>query len=448
MRTRIFLSLLAFALCLPLGAQSFQESLFLNNYRLGYRYNPALQADGDFISIGEFSLYSANNVGASAFLYPRGNELVTGLHPSVSTYDFISSLKDLNQKQSHVNYSLFAYGFRTKNAFHTVEISARGMYGAAVPKEFFRFLKQGGEEVYSFAGTRLQGQLYAELAYGYSRKIGDKLSFGVRPKLLLGLYAADYKFTRFNIHMTGEGYQMNIETALDLTNRSGKMETSEEGYLQLLKWQAKDKWRLPSGVGLALDLGLLWEPVDGLALSLSLTDLGGLFWHYGNAGTSKGDANITLVNDLNYEDINFKGLVEQVKILGEKLLQPISLKPADRRFVWKSIPFQANAAIRYKMPFYRPLSLGFTGNYSAFEGLPYAEGRFALGVNPLSWLDITGSAGYGTYGAVWGAAIQVRVLRFRLHAAYQDGFGGTIPYKSTPLKANGRTIVIGLTYDI
>ena len=448
-RNRILFSILALTMSLSLGAQSFQESLFLNNYRLGFRYNPALTSGKSFLSVGEFSSYSANNVGAGAFLFPTDDgKLLSGLHPDVSAEVFLGGLKDVNSTQSHLNYSLFSFGFAAGGAFHTLEVSARGMYGASVPKDFFRLLKQGGEDVFSLADTRLQGRLFAELAYGYSRKIGDHLSLGARAKLLLGLYAADYRYTRYDIAIADGTYQMDIESQLDLTSLTGKVDVDEGGYLNLLDWKAKDKWRLPSGAGLSVDLGLVWEPVEGLQVAASLVDLGGLFWYYGNAGKSQGTATITGVQDMGLEDFDIYGVLNQVRLIGGALLEPVALKSVPKRVAFGMLPFQVNAGVRYTMPFYKPLSLGVTGNYAAYEGLPYWDSRFALAVNPLRWLDITGNIGWSTYGLIWGAAAQVSIWRFRLHAGIQNGFGGTLPYKCTPLTANAKTLVFGLTYDI
>jgi len=57
---------------------------------------------------------------------------------------------------------------------------------------------------------------------------------------------------------------------------------------------------------------------------------------------------------------------------------------------------------------------------------------------PLRWIDLTANFGTGS----------VHVYRFRLQAALQNGFGGTIPYRSTPLKANNHTLTFGLTFDL
>jgi hypothetical protein len=100
------------------------------------------------------------------------------------------------------------------------------------------------------------------------------------------------------------------------------------------------------------------------------------------------------------------------------------------------------------MPFYQALSLGVTGNYAAYQILPYWEVRSVLALNPLSWLDGCFSFGTSSLGLTWGASLQVSLWSFRLHAGIQNGFGGTVPYRSTPLEANAKTVVIGLTYDL
>ena len=52
MRTKLTFTILALSAIVSLNAQSFQEGFLLNNYRLSFRYNPALHVEGDFISVG------------------------------------------------------------------------------------------------------------------------------------------------------------------------------------------------------------------------------------------------------------------------------------------------------------------------------------------------------------------------------------------------------------
>ena len=248
--------------------------------------------------------------------------------------------------------------------------------------------------------------------------------------------------------MSGERIVVDVESQLDLTSSTGKIQEGKDGYLNPLSWSAKDKWRLPSGGGLAVDLGLAWEPVDGLRIAASVLDLGGLFWYYGNAARSKGTSNLTGVQNLTMDDLNLNGALNQVRAIGGELQQPLKYTAVDRRIAFDALPFQANAGIRYSFPKYPALSFGLTGNYTAYQGLPYWEGRLGAALNPFNWLDLTANLGYGSYGMVWGAAAQFRVYRFRVHAGLQNGFGGTVPYKGTPLQANAKTLVVGLTYDL
>jgi hypothetical protein len=149
-----------------------------------------------------------------------------------------------------------------------------------------------------------------------------------------------------------------------------------------------------------------------------------------------------------YEDMNLSGLWDQAKSLVERFKEKIVLRPEERRTACEILPFRVNGGLRYDMPFYRALSAGITGNYTAYKGLPYWEGRIDLAVNPVDWLDLCVNTGIGAYGPVWGAAVQLSVHRFRLHAGLEDGCGGTLPHRGLPLQANVLSLVVGLTCDL
>ena len=113
-----------------LGAQSFQQALFLDGYRLGYRYNPAIQNESGFIGVGQWENQTRNNFGAASFLYPRDGELVTALHSSVPAETFLGSLQDDNYVVGNINFNLVSYGWRKDASYHTIEANIRAMYSA------------------------------------------------------------------------------------------------------------------------------------------------------------------------------------------------------------------------------------------------------------------------------------------------------------------------------
>lgn len=432
-----------------LYAQSFQEGFFLDNYRLNYRYNPAIANDGDFLSVGQWSNQTLNNVGASNFLYPREEGLVTALHSSVSVNDFLGSLPEKLAAGGNINFNLFSYGFARGDNYHTIEANVRSLYSATMPKGLFEIVKLGnGEGGYDLSGIGMSGNAYAELAYGYSRKLSDIVSIGVRAKLLLGVDAIDYKVSKFDLEFGQDDITANFQADMDLTSRWSKVHPDEDGYykLDLFSLSSKDRWRLPSGAGLALDFGIIVKPFDGFTFSASLLDVGGIIWYYGNAGQSQGTAVFSGVKDLSFESLkegDFSAVIDDVK---NEFLAPVMLK-AGPRTKFSLVPVNANMVVKYDLPFYKALSLGLTGNYLNWSGGSYYEGRFAAAWNG-KLLGITADIGTGKLGMVYGAALNAAVGHFRLTAGFSNGFGGTIPYRSIPLKANARVLTLGLTYAL
>ncbi|MBO4557770.1 MAG: hypothetical protein J5693_04080 [Bacteroidales bacterium] len=430
-------------------AQTFQQALFLDGYRLGYRYNPAFQNETGFLSVGQWENQTRNNFGASSFLYPRGEEIVTALHSSVTADEFLGSLSSDNYFSSNINFNLVSYGWRKDKAYHTLEANIRAVYGASIPKEIFAIAKLGtGETNYDLSGMRAWGNAVVELAYGYSYKFSDILSVGGRAKLLIGIEAINYNVSRFDLTMSEDVYRADVEADLDLTSRWNKVGTNEDGYMDFTRLSAKDRWRLPSGAGLAVDLGVTVTPCEGLTLSASALDLGGMLWYYGNAGVSQGTATFEGVKELSLDDIKNGNIKQQFKEVQDEFIHSVKVKPVDKHMAPEAIPFNLNVAAKYEMPFYRALAIGATGNYLGSGGIAYREARGVLAWNPCSWCGLAGNCGAGSYGPVWGFAANAAIRNFRLTAALSNGFGGTVPYSSTPLTANNKVFTVGLTYDL
>lgn len=436
-------------IAIGMHAQTFQQALFLDGYRLGYRYNPAIQNESGFLSVGQWENQTRNNFGAASFLFPREDDVVTALHSSVSAEEFLGSLSDDNFFTGNINFNLVSYGWRKDKAYHTLEANIRATYGASIPLEIFSIAKLGtGEAAYDLSGMRAFGNVITEVAYGYSYKFSDIVSVGARAKLLVGIESLNYNVTRFDMNFTEDAYTADVEADLDLTSRWSKIRADENGYLNLIDLSSKDKWKLPSGAGLAMDLGVIVTPLEGLTLSASVLDLGGILWYYGNAGKSVGTTTFTGVKNLSLEDIKEGNIAAQFKDVQDDFIHSVKIKSVESRKAIEAIPFNVNLAAKYEMPFYRALAIGATGNYIGCRGMDYREVRGVLAWNPFNCFSVTGNGGTGTYGPVWGCALNAAVYNFRLTAALSNGFGGTVPYSDVPLKPNNKVVTVGLTYDL
>ena len=452
MRKISIIAALALLSCaaLPAGAQAFPEGFMLGNYRLAYRYNPAIGNDTDMISVGQFGLNTRANVGAAAFLYPRDGEVVTALHSSVSGEEFLGNLQERNYNLSSLNYNLLSYGIARAGAYHTFELNVRGMFGAVVPKSVFEIIKMGADDgkVYDLSDFRGFGNLYADLAYGYSRRLGDIISVGARAHLLVGLNALDARMTGFDVQVGSEGAEFVMAADVDMTSRMFGIQTDEYGNMDFSRRLKRDKWRLPSGAGLAVDLGFVITPVEGLDISASLLDLGAMLWYYGNAFKATETTSFEGLQGMTMDEMRNGGLQQTLRGVSDDARANFQARKNSRNVQVSMVPFQAHVGIKYRMPFYEALSAGLTGMVTDWQGMPYKEARLALGLCPIDWIDLTANYGVGSYGTVFGVAGSVRVLRFRATFGLQNGFGGTIPYSSRPLLANSKTVTLGITYDL
>ena len=413
--------------------------------------NPAENAflESGFVRVGEVQSISRNNVGAASFLFPSGDKLVTGLHSSISNEEFLGGLEAVNSLYNHINYNLVSYGWKGRSrGFHTLELGARVNYGLSVPIEVFRILKTGtAQSPYDLSSLRAFGNAYGEISYGYSFPLGDKFSIGGRVKLLVGLNSADVTARQFALTMTEQQYKLDLDADIDLTNRNKKIGTDDAGYLDYTSFSGKGKLGAPTGGGLAMDLGLVWKPFDGFSLSASVLDLGGILWYYGNAGTSSGSYTFEGLKDLTAEEFEQDKIMAKINKVGEEVLAVVKPKAVDGRYKFKSIPLNANMKAGYEMPFWKNLSIDASGLYTGYSYCaPYWEARGGLSLDFPHCFHLGASAGSGAYGFVYGANGSVEFQSFRLYASYENGIGGVIPYEGTPLKANNKTLLIGLVY--
>lgn len=439
MKKTVILSIIALALGTGVRAQGIA--------------NPAENAslDNGFVRIGEIRTVGRNNVGAASFLFPSGDKLVTGLHSSVSNETFLGGLKAVNSLYSQIDYNLVSYGWKDANrGFHTLEVGARVHYGLSVPKEIFQILKTGtARSPYDLSSFRAFGNVYGEIAYGYALPLGDRLSIGGRIKLLVGLNSVDVTARRFNLTMNEDRYVLDLDADIDLTNRNKKVGTDDNGYLTYTRFTGKGKLGAPTGGGLAADLGLVWEPFDGFSLSASVQDLGGILWYYGNAGTSSGSYTFEGLQDLTTEMMNQDEILAKLKETGEEVLAVVRPRAVDRRFKLKAVPLNASLKAGYALPFWKSLSLEASGLYAGYSYCaPYWESRGGLALDFPGCAHLGLNAGGGAHGFVYGANGSVEFRSFRLYAAYENGIGGVIPYGTTPLKANNKTLLFGLVYLI
>ena len=100
------------ALTMGLSAQTLNSSYFMEKMTKRNELNPALKTPNGYVSfpaLGNFYLGVNSNLGLGTFLYPRGNELVTFLHPSVPADDFLGKLTPNNTVELDLGLDIISF---------------------------------------------------------------------------------------------------------------------------------------------------------------------------------------------------------------------------------------------------------------------------------------------------------------------------------------------------
>jgi len=383
-------------------AQELKTSYFLDHYNYGYRINPAFVPEDNIdaiwgLLIDNVTAASNSNIGLSSFVFPVDGNLVTGLHESVPAAQFLSGLSEHNILNAAVNANIFTVGFRTDpKGFGTVELNMRSNNYSNIPKGLFEFLKIGGKEgspnQFNINNFQLRSTTIAELALGYSRKVGEHFKLGGRLKLLLGIADAD---------LLVENMVLDIpRTSADSWNisGSGSMRISAPVKMNVKEVQGKEVYDISSlqldviglsGLGAAADLGIKYSPFKGLEFDASVRDLGLMFW------------NRTLNGMMNYV-ASFAS--EDLKEIQNDLSKILNFNPEKREDKFRQF---LNATFllgaKYHMPFYDKMSIAVVDTYKMGE-YEYNDLRVGLTVTPIEQISLTANYGYTTYGHTVGFA--------------------------------------------
>lgn len=377
-------------------SQQLQTGFFLDDFVYSYQLNPASIPDNTNGFMG-FGIDNINvgvnaNIGLNSFLFPTTidgkKSLVTGFNSAITANQFLNGLKDPMRADVDLTENLLSFGFASKKSFWTFELNLRAEMNLGLPKDLVSLLKIGATEpdVYTIKDVNMDFTSFGELAVGYSRKINDALNVGGRIKLLVGvadmsLNVAKLQATvRDDITVEGKGttefYVLNEQIPVD-----------EDGVLCPEDIDLENIG--PGGFGAALDLGVEYKlpQVEGLTLSASINDLGGIMWRNGSSGYAE------YAGSLDGEDSELEGLEDIFQLDQEGISKFGGLGP------------KFNAGARYQVA--RMLSVGALASVRTGR-FGWSEARLGATFTPGKAFSLAASAGVNSYGTCLGCAMSLK----------------------------------------
>ena len=412
MKKLICLAITALLFSIVASAQhNFRTGYFLDGYTYKHKLNPAMASDRGYLAIPIVGYTTAGvetGMSLSTFLYPDQNgNLNTFLSPEVLAEDFMKGIQTNNPLNANMDLSVFSLGFHAGKSFNTLDISLKADVRSNIPGSFFSWAKQGGTSLdMSDFGVNMDSRL--ELAYGYSRSIGEKFRIGFKLKFLAAIAKVSYTADQLTLTMNEDAWRVASQGHGYFYAPGVSLETDGAGMINGLdvpEYEAIIDAAINSrNFGGAVDLGFSYDVLKWLTLSASVTDLGLIGW---NGITTLESASRTLeyagFDNLGAEDM---AVEEEFAALGQELIDIISPKVVSSDAAFKDmLSMTAHAGLELRLPFYQRLSVGALGTYRLDGPYSWWEARGSVNWALFRWLSFSASYAQSTYGESYGGAV-------------------------------------------
>lgn len=247
-----------------------------------------------------------------------------GYPVTVTATRFVNSLAKNNYLGVNSSMELWGFGFRAKKFFFTVDHRLRINGDIRYSKALFGLPVYGNMAyVEKPADMNISANVnaYQELGISVRHQINDKISWGVRPKVLFGI--ANLHAKKLSAVLTTDPVDYGLSMRYDAQMQAAAIVpftmtfNEEQGFNFDYSTDMKDiMGNLFKNLGFGIDLGFTYKPLPAFNVSVGVLDLGYILWKTSSTQLS------SVMNDAGryYEDgsMVFGGLTpEDIQMLAD-----------------------------------------------------------------------------------------------------------------------------------
>lgn len=380
-------------------AQQVNTMYFMENVPVRNSLNPAFQPLSNFYLgfpvIGFTQLGVGNNslTVRDVFYKINGNpQTISAFHPQGDKTKFYNALRPVTSFGMDAQVNLLDFGFRTGKAYWNFSMALKTEGQIGIPKDFMKLLLFGTPEVenniYDLKNLGAGATVYTEAGLGYSKKLDEKWSYGMKFKFLYG-----------NANVSSVSDNMALNAGMDEWTIKGKgsINASMPGKLVVgpnlksIDYTEPDNmtgWTKPSGLGAGIDLGATFKPTKNITLSAALIDLGMIRW-------TKNLNNVAYNVDYKFDGmgtINAAGDVDFDQI-SDSILAALedatTTTQTAKKYTTYTTP-KLNIGAEYAF-LNNKMSVGILSRTMKRNSAYYEELTASLNLRPLSWFNVSGS---------------------------------------------------------
>lgn len=426
---RLFLMIILMSVTMTSKSQNDGVTLTLlphlsyNNY-----YNPGIPVESKFVfGVG------VSNIGVSVINSSIRYNNMFGFN-SDGTPDYIDANKFINSLEEHDNFistnfsmDILRFGLRLNRLF--VDFDCRLKFNAEshYSKDFFGFFINGNGNYLGYDNPAdfsfgVDVNLLTEMSVGLQYDVTDKLTVGIRPKVILGVLNINANDDQTKIYTDPDTYAMTADVNLnmkastimnlDKVNTIGDFETLFD------EIDIENMFDFQQNIGLGIDFGASYTFNKHAGVAAGVYDLGFIKW--GKSKEKHVHKDNVVVNDALIDDFNqlldmnfdvtdlYSGIVEDVwsndslyNYAGYKtslktriLLQgyfelfPMVRFTAMSQMYYMNNKFRPTFTLAYSGSFFR--FLNFTASYTLSKYTANAIGAgISLNLGPLNVYVVT-----------------------------------------------------------
>ena len=440
----LLLALVALLTASGAMAQTLNSSYFMQGTYLRTDMNPALTPERAYVVIPALSGVSAelntNFFSVDNFFYKKDGQVVSALHSSVSSEEFLGRLPKYEKASMGVNVALFGAGFYKHDMFWNFGANVRVQGDMALSKDIFTALKTLGNGKYNLSESALGVNAYTEFYVGTTYQILDWLKAGARLKILMGIANVSADFDQISANVQPDQVAANVNGTVYLNAPVVSLGKLRPGDLFNLDMIGTGGFAMGSG-GMAIDLGAEMEFLDKtLRVSAAVTDLGFIRWSRKTAA----------VADLNTQ-FHFNGINFSTGEADYGLDSKMVVSEAATRGYTTMLNCTLNVGAEYNILDDR-IGFGLLSHTEFGQTKPYTELTLSANFRPLNWLSATLSHTFlsGTKIGVFGFALNVHCTGFNFYLGTDYIDTRYVKYKSisVPRATTSLNAYFGIGFNI
>ena len=427
-RLATYMMTAAMTLCgTAVTAQTMNSAYFTGDYKYRHDLNPAYGNEQNYISwpaLGNLNVSTHGNFGYGDVvmnnpMFGKGSDkkMTTFLNPYISSSDALSGFsKGNNRISGNVDITILSAGFKAFGGYNTIELGARTSFGMSLPYELFEFAKNTGNKSYDIGDVTANATAFAQLAFGHSHQIGDKLRIGAKVKFLFGGARADLKMESLKADLTADDkWTVTGKATANVSMKGFTYLESEEEYNdpQRGTYRKVDDVDIDGaglgGFGMAFDLGGIYKINRDWTVSAAVVDLGFINWSNNMQATNRSQSFIfNGFHDTAVKSDHTNSLDNQADKYGDQIADFANLSDeGDQGSRSTGFGATVNVGCEYTLPVYRKLTFGLLSSTRINGDHTWTEGRLSANVAPLKWLDGGINVAVNSYTASMGWVLNI-----------------------------------------